>query len=53
MENITETIGAHRVLFFAGQGELLGADVNTFLGEAWGQEADWVAIPVSRLRHQK
>ena len=51
MTTRVETWGETRVAICAEDGPLLAAagDVGDFLGEAWGLEADWLAVPVSRL----
>ena len=51
MTTRVETWGGTQVAICADDGPLLAApgDVGDFLGEAWGLEADWLAVPVSRL----
>ncbi|KOF13725.1 alpha/beta hydrolase [Ensifer adhaerens] len=50
MDQLIE-IGNTRVLKCADEGIALRApaDANDFLGDAWGHEADLLAIPVARL----
>lgn len=50
MDQLIE-IGNTRVLRCADDGAPLGApaDANDFLGDAWGHEAEMLAIPVARL----
>ena len=51
MTTRVETWGGTRVAICADDGPLLATagDIGGFLGEAWGLEADWLAVPVSRL----
>lgn len=51
MEDHLTTFGETRVLVCAPQGALLAAesDANDFIGAAWSHEAEWVAIPTTRL----
>lgn len=49
-DNILD-IANTRVLLLADKGPILSAtqDANDFLGQAWGSQADLMAIPTSRL----
>ncbi len=51
MTTKVEIWGGTRVAICAIDGPLLATpdDVGGFLGEAWGLEADWLVLPVSRL----
>lgn len=51
MTTRVETWGGTRVAICADDGPLLtvAGDIGDFLGEAWEHEADWLALPVSRL----
>lgn len=46
-----EILGGLRVAVCDADGPVLAceADINDFIGEAWGLEAEWLALPVSRL----
>ena len=47
----TDDISGIRVLFFDPTGPTIAApgDANDLIGEAWGQEATFLAIPAERL----
>jgi len=51
MTTRVETWAGTRVAICADDGTLLATpgDIGDFLGEAWGVEADWLALPTSRL----
>jgi len=46
-----EILGGLRVAVCAADGPVLAreTDINDFIGEVWGLEAEWLALPVSRL----
>lgn len=46
-----EILGGLRVAVCAADGPVLAreTDINDFIGEVWGIEAEWLALPVSRL----
>jgi hypothetical protein len=46
-----EILGGLRVAVCDADGPVLAreADINDFIGEVWGLEAEWLALPVSRL----
>lgn len=51
METTVEIWGGERVVVCAEDGPLLAdeRDINGFVGEALGHQAQWLALPVSRL----
>ncbi|WP_269713850.1 DUF4180 domain-containing protein [Caulobacter sp. NIBR2454] len=51
MTDQLQMFGETRVLVCAAEGRPLTAesDANEFMSAAWSQEADWIAIPISRL----
>lgn len=46
-----EILGGLRVAVCDAEGRVLAreTDINDFIGEAWGLEAEWLGLPVSRL----
>ena len=51
MDSAVLEVAGRRVLICASAGSVLAkpGDANDFLAEAWGQEADMLAIPTARL----
>ena len=43
------TLGGARVLLWQGAPLTREQDANDIIGATWGQEIDWIALPVERL----